>query len=444
MRKVLAGRRGLNKGVFKIKVDTTIQTNQGQGGTASNTRQFYFPIFNGTDRQGYAINFTIDWGDGSTSDINPSNYSTACLKTYASGGVKTIQATGSIAGFGFWAMSQTVGKADGHKLTEILEWGDLKLTGGTASGSPAYTRVGQCFRSCINLTKVSAPDAPWFPLDSNGITLNSHGARALFMSCSNLTTINNIKNWYVGSLNSSTIMFEGCTKLEYGTNANGAIDLQNWDLSRVSILSRMFSGCSLFDTKMPSNIGSNILGFQQLQLTSMFQNCGSFTNLNTGSMNSWNVKQAINMQTMFNGCTSFNDNIAGWDTSAVTNMRSMFENCTVFNQSISSWDTSAVTDMRRMLTNCSAFDQNIGNWNVNAWVSGSLSDFPLNGPSTSFSLSTANYDALLNSWNGYSFPNWAGVVVDFGNSTYSLGSSAAVARVGLVAKWGGINDGGGV
>ena len=98
-----------------MRIDTT-QTSTPSTGTASSSTQFYFPIFDGQDRDGYTVNFTIDWGDGTTSDVNPTNFATACLHTYSVGGQYDVSAEGSVCGFNFWAMSQETGKADSHKL----------------------------------------------------------------------------------------------------------------------------------------------------------------------------------------------------------------------------------------------------------------------------------------------------------------------------------------
>lgn len=446
MRKIISGRRSSSKGDFIMKVNTSLQTTYG-GQTPSGTNQFFFPIPNGSDLMGYTISFEIDWGDGSTSQVNSSNHGTACLHTYSSPGVKTIKARGNIAGFNFWQMIGSPGKADGNKLLEIVRWGDLKMTGG-GSGS-----AGQMFRDCDNLATISANDTPWFvanPLVPS--ILNSRGGRATFSGCGGLTTINNIANWDVSRVDTLEIMFSGCGKLQYGTNASGPIDLSNWDVSRCFRFQRMFNGCGAFNGKMFSNLGANLPGTIPgggINFLSMFRNCINFTNQNSGTMNSWDTQHVNNMTTMFQGCSVFNDNIINWDTANVTNMREMFAFCSVFNQNISGWDVSSVTDMRGIFTSCTAFDQPIASWNVNAWSAYSTGTRPLESAtsSPSFNLSTTNYSNLLIAWDAYNFPNWPGGIVDFGSSQYSLvspGNQVALARASLVNKWGAINDGGGV
>ena len=75
------------------------------------------------------------------------------------------------------------------------------------------------------------------------------------------------------------------------------------------------------------------------------------TNFN-GDISSWDVSNVTNMSGMFSGCESFNQDISDWDVSNVTNMENMFYNCSKFNQDISSWDVSNVKDKHLMFVNC--------------------------------------------------------------------------------------------
>ena len=96
-------------------------------------------------------------------------------------------------------------------------------------------------------------------------------------------------------------------------------------------------------------------------------------------------------------------------------MNYMFSGASAFNQPIGNWDTGNVTNMNGMFSGASAFDQNLGTWNVDALTT-AQSMF------ADVTLSTANYDALLNGWDAQALqPN---VTFSGGNSQYCTGEAA--------------------
>ena len=84
----------------------------------------------------------------------------------------------------------------------------------------------------------------------------------------------------------------------------------------------------------------------------------------------------------------------------------------------------------------SIINQNLGSWDINQ-----VNDF------TNFmvavTLSTANYDSTLIGWANQIPLSYNGIL-NFGNSTYTLGSAAATSRAALSSDVGEISDGGGV
>ena len=88
----------------------------------------------------------------------------------------------------------------------------------------------------------------------------------------------------------------------------------------------------------------------------MFDGATSF-NQNIGN---WNTLNVTNFTELFKGATAFNNagtnTIENWNTSAVNSMTDLFWGATAFNQPIGSWDVSNVTNMYRMFDNASSFE----------------------------------------------------------------------------------------
>ena len=82
----------------------------------------------------------------------------------------------------------------------------------------------------------------------------------------------------------------------------------------------------------------------------MFFNCKSLTTV--PSMNEWDVSGIESMFHMFDGASSFNQDIGSWDIRKVADMHSMFSDATSFNQDISSWEIQAGANVSFMFDNC--------------------------------------------------------------------------------------------
>ena len=74
-----------------------------------------------------------------------------------------------------------------------------------------------------------------------------------------------------------------------------------------------------------------------------------------GHISEWDVSSVTNMNYLFLGPSSFNEDIGSWDVSNVTYMVQMFNGANSFNQDIGNWDVSNVTDMSWMFSNAYSF-----------------------------------------------------------------------------------------
>ena len=160
------------------------------------------------------------------------------------------------------------------------------------------------------------------------------------------------------------------------------IKIDQWDVSNVDNMYRMFNLCTSYNGDLSNWDVSNVEN-----MYGMFNGCMSFTGEGIGN---WNVLNVTNMSTMFMGCKVLNPDLSGWDVSNVNDMRGMFDmaksfegkgldkwrttqltdtkqmfyGCDNFNCDLSGWDVSNVTTMLSMFESCYKFDSNLGNWDV--------------------------------------------------------------------------------
>ena len=80
----------------------------------------------------------------------------------------------------------------------------------------------------------------------------------------------------------------------------------------------------------------------------------------------WDVSNVKNMSKMFSGCTYFNSDLSKWNVSSVGDMKCMFMGCEKFNCDLSKWDVSSVGDMDAMFWNCQTFNSDLSKWNVSS------------------------------------------------------------------------------
>ena len=142
-----------------------------------------------------------------------------------------------------------------------------------------------------------------------------------------------------------------CTNSEYGI-------MPDWNVSKVTDMDRAFDGRDVFNV----------------------------------DISNWDVSNVTNMSSMFINATSFNQPLNNWNVSNVTNMFQMFTIASVFNQDLNSWDVSSVTNMSSMFFYATSFNQSLNNWDISSVIN-------MQEMFSYSSLSTDNYDGVLNSWS---------------------------------------------
>ena len=174
--------------------------------------------------------------------------------------------------------------------------------------------------------------------------------------------------------------------------------------------------------------------------TRLFFRCQTFNNAGSSDINNWDTSHFTSLYQAFVRCFVFNQPIGNWDVSNVTRMDSCFSTAYDFNQDIGSWDTSSCTNFTSMFYNAFDFDQDLSSWDFRAIDSETrLTNFMYG-----CTLSTANYNALLQRWasqvDDMDF-NGDDVVVNCGNSTHSGAGTSARSTLINDYDWS-ITDGG--
>jgi len=369
---------------------------------SSNANQVHLPLV-----AGGSYNFNVKWGDGSQSDITAYNQAEV-THTYAAEGIYIVTITGHMDGFTF---NNT---GDRLKLMSIERWGcflpttigflppntnpagDFNVVGvfyGCANLNLSEVNdilnIGSCwtmqnfFRSCITLTFVNHIE-DW-------ITNNVVSFYSTFRLCNNFNS--NISSWQTGNCINFLGTFQSCVNYNQ--------PLSNWDMGKAILINTMFDGCSKFNQ----------------------------------NINNWNVSNVVNFRFSLRNCPLFNQPLNNWDVGNGEDFNGMFTNSFSFNQSLNSWNMSKNKVFTSMFTSASAFNQNISGWDFSQGES--FSSFMAN--KTYQNYSTANYNALLNSWAAQNVQT--GRVANFGTIRYTAAGQAARNYLISVKGWT-ITDGG--
>jgi surface protein len=264
----------------------------------------------------------------------------------------------------------------------------------------------------------------------------------------------NIGSWNVSSVTSMVRMFLAASAFNQNISAwnvgnvvyrwdmfaNAAAFNQNiggWDVSNVTDMSRMFNGASAFNQDIGNWDVSKVSN-----MSYMFSSASAFNQ----DIGSWDVSSVTNMGSMFSNATSFNRDIStkiinpgelneytAWDVGGVTDMQWMFFGASTFNMDIGNWDVSSTENMEYMFYNATAFNQDIGSWDISSVTS-------MTGMFNEVSLSTANYNSLLQGWGAQTVQS--GVTFSGGNSRYSKGDPTTARGVLTGTHGWTITDGG--
>ena len=162
----------------------------------------------------------------------------------------------------------------------------------------------------------------------------------MFHGCYNLESINFVGN--ASKVTSLYYTFSSCSKLT-------SLDLNSWDTSCVSNMSRVFSNCQALNSLGISQWNTSVVN----DMSDMFNYCIGLTSLD---LSSWDFSNVTNTSYMFSDCTNLYDlYINNYNDSwSISNMNSMFSGCSsLYSVDLSYWYTYNLQDTSYMFYGCS-------------------------------------------------------------------------------------------
>ena len=392
-----------------------------------------------------SIDAWVDWGDGSAIENfvgTDASLLNNMSHTYDVAGTYEVKVSGEYP-------RPAMGSQD--ELIEIKQW-----------GTQIWKSLASCFDGA-NFMNCTATDIPVFDV----IELNLRGGftsmfRRNIGFGGPFVANPSFASWNVSGIEEFDNMFRS-------TSFNQ--DISSWDMSSATDIGAMFAFCPSFNQDISGWNVSNVTSFSTLfrQATSFNQNLDSWdvssgnlfistfqgSNVTLSTLSSWDMSSATNVTKMYQSALHIHSGISSWDMSNITSISSMFNSSTGvipditgwttssfeniggafantnFNQNISVWDTSSVTGMGQMFQNNTAINQNFGSWDITNVNAGGFFRFMDNVTT----LSTANYDALLISWEAQG-PVSNISTIYFGTTQYTKAPSpAATAHNSLLTTY---------
>ncbi len=334
---------------------------------------------------GYKYNFTVDWGDDSSSEIT-SHDDSDITHIYAEAGDYTVTISGTLEAWNFDSEATT------HRL-QLISVKDL--------GDVGWRSLKGAFRQCKALEYLSGGNV-------SGVTDMS----SMFGYAESIHL--DVGGWDTSKVTDMGSMFE--------ETATANPDVSGWDVSNVTNMEDMFYEADVANPDVSGWDVSNVT-----DMNYMFDGA----DVANPDVSLWNVSNVTDMGFMFSRTDVANPDVSGWDTSNVINMESMFTLAGVANPDVSAWDTSKVTDMSSMFKQTPMAQPDMTQWNF-------LSVTRMDNMFEGLTLPTAIYSSLLNQIHTTSQQN--DISFHGGNSKYN--SSAIDARSALIDRRWSISDDG--
>ena len=181
----------------------------------------------------------------------------------------------------------------------------------------------------------------------------------LFSNCTLLKSIPDISNWDISNVENISNLFYHCINLV------SIPDISKWKIDNVRNMSYLFYDCKGI-VSLPDISNWNTKKVSDMR--SIFCKCSSLKAL--PDISKWSTENVVNMSGMFQHCASLSSlpDISGWNVGNVVNMGGMFDHCITLKNlpDISKWDMKNVTNLNYMFYYCTDISSfpDISQWNT--------------------------------------------------------------------------------
>ena len=173
--------------------------------------------------------------------------------------------------------------------------------------------------------KEQGPGTEQKPIDFNDINVGNidsfwDGNRGLFEKTK--FEYIDISDWDVSNVTDLGFMFSGCKQLK------SVGDLSNWDVSKIEYMGGMFAGCE--NLKSVGDLSRWDVSNTE-DISGMFGWCENLKSV--GDLSRWDVSNTEDISGMFRGCKELKSvgDLSKWDVSKVEHMNQMFYNSGITN-----------------------------------------------------------------------------------------------------------------
>lgn len=299
--------------------------------------------------KGFSYDFTVDWNDGTESDIDAYDHPDA-LHTYNKIRTYRVTISGKMESWSFWKVP--------HSKDRVVSVEDL--------GDVGWKSLAGAFYSCNLLESTAGGDV-------SAVTDMS------YMYHRSPLVVPDTRDWDTGSVTTVRAMFDGASA------ANP--DVSRWDTSSIKDMSGMFARTNVARPQTSRWDTSSVV-----LMSDMFR----YAKVANPSVASWNTSNVTDMSSMFSEAAVANPYVTNWNVSNVISMYAMFKNAVSARPNMSNWNFGNVRFMDDMFKGVVLPTDTYSRMLVRAAITAQRQRVVLHaGEKTQYSLDVVDYRKLL-------------------------------------------------